>query len=125
VLYDQVPFVNPYLTLKVFIPAYGPQLTKTLVALILLEVISIGTMVITGATQGGFPEEEDDDDEDDDDEPLHQHAEEAAGVEVVARAIDHTLDARAAKRMVNVYRLDGLLDDVLQKNAYRPPDDKN
>jgi len=35
-------------------PAYGPQLRKILVGLILLEFIIIGTVAIAGAVHGGF-----------------------------------------------------------------------
>lgn len=60
VLYSQFPFVGPYRTLNVFIPAYGPQERKILVGLILLEFNIIGTVVIAGAVQGALPPEEDD-----------------------------------------------------------------
>ena len=52
-LYGRLPLVKPYSTLKVFIPAYGPQLIKILVGLILFESIIIGTVVIRGAMHGG------------------------------------------------------------------------
>src|ERR1035437_1899403 len=52
-LYGRLPLVKPYSTLKVFTPAYGPQLIKILVGLTLLESIIIGTVVISGAMQGG------------------------------------------------------------------------
>ena len=58
VLYNQFPFVRPYRTLNVFIPAYGPQLIKILVGLILLESIIIGTVVIVGAIHSLVPVEE-------------------------------------------------------------------
>lgn len=64
VLYCQFPFARPYLTLKVFIPAYGPQLTKILVGLILFDSIITGTVVICVAIQGpATPVVEEDDDE--------------------------------------------------------------
>src|SRR5664280_1809420 len=58
VLYNQFPFVRLYRTLNVFIPAYGPQLIKILVGLILLESIIIGTVVIVGAIHSLVPVEE-------------------------------------------------------------------
>jgi hypothetical protein len=47
--------------LNLSIPAYGPQLIKILVGLVLFDSIIIGTVVIRGAMQGGvsFVEEED------------------------------------------------------------------
>ncbi len=59
-LYGRLPLVKPYSTLKVFIPAYGPQLIKILVGLTLLESIISGTVVIRGAMQIGtlFVEED-------------------------------------------------------------------
>jgi hypothetical protein len=42
VLYNQTPFSNPYRTLNVSTPEYGPQLIKILSASILLDSIMIG-----------------------------------------------------------------------------------
>lgn len=52
VLYSHVPFSNPYRTTNVSVPVYGPQLRETLVGLILLELMMIGTVVTKSSTQG-------------------------------------------------------------------------
>ena len=59
-LYGRLSLVKPYSTLKVFIPAYGPQLIKILVGLTLLDSIITGTVVISDAIHGGvlFVEED-------------------------------------------------------------------
>ena len=51
VLYNHSPFVVPYLTLKEFIPAYGPQFTEILVGLILLDANILGIVLIGAETQ--------------------------------------------------------------------------
>lgn len=82
VLYNQFPFVRPYRTLNVFIPAYGPQLREILVGLILLESIMIGTVVIGDAMQFPPPVEEEDDPEDVPEVELDEEDEPELGVGV-------------------------------------------
>lgn len=62
-LYGRLTLVKPYSTINIFIPAYGPQLIKILVGLILLESIISGTVVILDAMQGAAPPEEDEEEE--------------------------------------------------------------
>ncbi len=45
-LYNQLPLVRPYCTLNVLTPEYGPQLTKTLVGLTLLDSIILGAIIV-------------------------------------------------------------------------------
>ena len=59
-LYGRLPLVKPYSTLKVFIPAYGPQLIKILVGLTLLDSIITGTVVISDAIHSLVPVEGED-----------------------------------------------------------------
>lgn len=53
VLKGKLPFVKPYCMIKVLIPAYGPQLKKMLVGLVLLASNIIGVVVRGG--QGPDP----------------------------------------------------------------------
>ena len=91
VLYGQFPFIKPYLTLNVSIPAYGPQLIKILVGLNLFESIISGTVVIVGAMQGAPPPVEEEEEElelEEEDEPAEDVG---VGVEVGVGAHEELL----------------------------------